>query len=62
MMPAVQKIVYDSLRSFGYAYVSTDSDGTVNMNTRPPSHHLAVYPNGHLYEIAGGKYRSVTFH
>jgi hypothetical protein len=62
-MTAVQKIVYDSLRAFGYAWKADDaSDGSVFLIDRKTQHTLCLYPNAHLYEIAGGKYRSVTFH
>lgn len=66
MMPTVQKLIYDAARAFGYAYVSTDRDGTVNLMERPcplpPPHRLALYPDGHLYDrTRDGGYRSVTF-
>lgn len=60
-MTTIQKIVYDALRAYGYAYLSTDADGVVNMDTRPPSHRLALYPSAQLYEIRAGKYFNVTF-
>lgn len=59
-MPPIQKILYDSLRAFGYAYLSTDSDGVINLDTRPPSHRIALYPNGLLYQIVRGEYQLLT--
>ena len=59
-MPPIQKILYDSLRAFGYCYLSTDRDGTINMDTRPPSHRIALYPSGELYEVRrDGRYHSL---
>ena len=62
-MTPIQKVVYDALRSFGYAYVSTDArDGSIDMLHRATSHRLCLYPSAQLYEIsAAGAYVSVTF-
>jgi hypothetical protein len=62
-MTIIQKIVYDSLRALGYAYVSTDArDGSIKMLHRATSHRLCIYPSAQLYEIsAKGAYVSVTF-
>jgi hypothetical protein len=62
-MTAIQKVVYDSLRSFGYAYVSTDArDGSIKMLQRANLHCVCLYQSAHLYEISvKGSYVSVTF-
>jgi hypothetical protein len=62
-MTIIQKIVYDSLRAFGYAYVSTDArDGSIKMLHRATLHCVCLYQSAHLYEIsAKGAYVSVTF-
>jgi hypothetical protein len=61
MMPAIQKLVYDACRAFGYAYESTDRDGSIDMLDRATKHRLCIYPSGKLYEVRGGKFVSVTF-
>jgi hypothetical protein len=62
-MTIVQKIVYDSLRALGYAYVSTDAqDGSIKMLHRANLHCVCLYQSAHLYEISvKGSYVSVTF-
>jgi hypothetical protein len=60
-MTPIQKILYDSLRALGLAYLSTDRDGAVNMINRNNQHTLCLYPSGQLYEIRAGKYLNVTF-
>ncbi len=61
-MTTIQKILYDSLRALGYAYASTDRDGSVDLVDRATKHRLCLYPDATLYEIRAGKYVSVTFH
>ncbi len=60
-MTPIQKILYDSLRALGLAYLSTDRDGAVNMVNRNTQHTLSLYPSGQLYEVRVGKYINVTF-
>lgn len=61
-MTTVQKLTYDACRSFGYAYESTDRDGSVDLIDRATKHRLCIYPSGELYELRGGKFVSVKFH
>ncbi|MFK5282308.1 hypothetical protein ACI3PL_22390, partial [Lacticaseibacillus paracasei] len=68
-MTPKQATVYDSLRAFGYAYVSTDDDGVINMERREELaessrvlHRVALYPDATTYEVTpAGKYNKVNF-
>jgi len=66
-MTPIQSTVYDSLRTHGYRYATTEADGVVRLKLCEPEgdtiiHSLALYPDGKTYEVTNkGQFNLVTF-